>query len=188
MHTLKVIIVDDERPGRENLNAILETYLEGIVVVGMAENISQAKALIDDRKPDLIFLDIALGPENGLEFLKSIPNPSFETIFVTAYEEYAVKAFRTSATDYIVKPIDIDSLMEAVDRVRNKLKNKSETIGDIEIRNKEEFINIFTQDGKELILVDDIVYLQSINYYTKLVLIDEREIITSKTLKAYQTH
>ncbi|MEZ4909565.1 MAG: LytTR family DNA-binding domain-containing protein [Saprospiraceae bacterium] len=181
---LKAIIVDDEKPGRENLKAILHTYLEDIEVIGMAGSIADAQDLLANLQPDVMFLDIELGNENGLDFLKGIENPRFETIFVTAYEEYAVRAFRTSAIDYLVKPIDIDSLKEAIEKVTIKLKSKIDF--DSQVQKIDDFIKISTQDGKELISMDEILYLQSINYYTKLVLVDGREIISTRTLKDYQ--
>jgi two-component system, LytTR family, response regulator len=193
MKKLTALIIDDEKPGRENLNAILSAYFKDIKVVGMAEDTINARKLMNEKKPDIVFLDIELGAESGLDLLKSIHEPTFETIFVTAYEEYAVKAYRTNATDYLLKPIDIDDLKDAIQKIKAKLDAKKvispvETISNESLATplSDTYIKVITQDGFELISPDDIIYLKSINYYTNIVLNDSRELITTKTLKDYQ--
>lgn len=192
MKKLKVIIVDDEKPGRENLKAIINTYFEDIEVAGLAENIDEARKLISEHTLDIVFLDIELGADVGFDLLASIPDPSFETIFVTAYEEYAVKAFRTKATDYLLKPVDIDDLRDAILKVKSKIKQKKSQALDEKLMHPSNtqtttmFLRVSTQDGVEMISYHDILYLQSINYYTNIVLLSGREIICSKTLKEYE--
>lgn len=194
MKKWKVLIIDDEKPGRDNLQAILTDYFDDISIVGQAENIDQAKSKIFETKPDFIFLDVELGSETGLDLLSSIPDPEFEVIFVTAYEEYAVKAFRTKATDYLLKPIDIDELRDAILKVKSIIELKESKLLNEQLQNavdthsaSNKFLRINAQDGVELISYSDILYLQSISYYTKIVMIEGREILTSKTLKDYET-
>lgn len=190
---LRALIIDDERPSRDNLKAILVDYFEDIHIIGQAGSVDEALTLLNELNPDLIFLDVQLGPRTGLELLTLFPEPEFETVFITAYDEYAVKAFRTNATDYLLKPIDIDDLREAILKVKSKIKAKREK----EVKDQTDaahnvalgtanFIKINTQDGTEYIAYQDILYLQSINYYTNIVLNDGREIITTKILKDYE--
>ena len=118
---LKAVIIDDEKPGRENLKAILRDYFDDIEVIGEANDIMTGIKLLEAQTPDLVFLDIELGMSTGLELLSFFEKPAFEVIFITAYEDYAVKAFRTIATDYLLKPIDIDELRDAILKVKEKI-------------------------------------------------------------------
>ena len=190
---LRALIIDDEKPSRDNLQAILQEYFKDIDVIGQAENPDDGANLIRNMQPDLVFLDVQMGTSTGLELLNVFPEPTFETIFITAYDEYAVKAFRTKAADYLLKPIDLDDLKDAILNVMSIIKTKElanlndqSTIDDINIPTSQHFIKVHTQDGTELISHDDILYIQSINYYTNIVLNDGREIISTKILKEYE--
>jgi len=121
---LNALIIDDEKPSRDNLQAILKEYFKEIEVIGQAENADDGVNLIRDLKPDLIFLDVQMGTSTGLDLLSEFPEPTFETIFITAYDEYAVKAFRTKAADYLLKPIDLEDLKDALDKVASIIKTK----------------------------------------------------------------
>jgi two-component system LytT family response regulator len=186
---LRSLIIDDEAPGRENLCAILRSYFPDIEIVDTAVSYEDAEKKISLLKPDLLFLDIQLGMQSGLDLLQSYTNPPFEVIIITAYDQYAVRAFRTIATDYIMKPIDIEELKSALERVRENIELKV-------IKRRLEERDISTQmtgtlkvnanDGFELIPYDDILYIQSFNYYGNVVLTSSREIITSRHLKEYE--
>ncbi len=190
---LNALIIDDEKPSRDNLQAILKEYFKEIEVIGQAENADDGANLIRDLKPDLIFLDVQMGTSTGLDLLSEFPEPTFETIFITAYDEYAVKAFRTKAADYLLKPIDLEDLKDALDKVASIIKTKRlVSLNDkvatekLAFNPSNNFIKVHTQDGTELISHEDILYIQSINYYTNIVLNDGREIISTKILKEYE--
>jgi two-component system LytT family response regulator len=186
---LRALVVDDEAPGRENLCAILKSYFPDVNVVDTAATYEDAEKKISVLKPDLLFLDIQLGMQSGLDLLKSLKNPQLEVVIVTAYDQYAVKAFRTIASDYIMKPVDIDELKTALDRIRENIELKS-IRKRLEERNlsgkKSGTLKVNATDGIELIPYDEILYIQSFNYYGNVVLTNQREIITSRHLKDYE--
>ena len=104
---MKGIIIDDEARSRRLLHALCEEYCNGLEIIGLANSVNEAKMLIAEEKPDLVFLDIRMPVESGFELLKSYKNDFyFEVIFTTAYDEYAVEAFQFAAIDYLLKPID----------------------------------------------------------------------------------
>ncbi|MBK9734231.1 MAG: response regulator [Saprospiraceae bacterium] len=190
---INAVIVDDEAPSRHNLQAILKDYFPEIHLAGMAEEMVSAYDLIMSSKPNLVFLDMELVDKTGFQLLELFEKPEFEVIFVTAYEDYAVKAYRSIAIDYILKPIDIDEIRDAILKVKNKLSSKeiekakdTEVAFNANIGNKGAYLNVSTSDGFEMISIDDILYLHSINFYTNIVLNNKREIITSRHLKDYE--
>jgi two-component system, LytTR family, response regulator len=189
---LKAVIIDDEKPGRENLKAILKDYFNDIEVVGEANDIMSGIKLLEEQTHELVFLDIELGMSTGLELLSFFEKPAFEVIFITAYEDYAVKAFRTIATDYLLKPIDIDELRDAILKVKEKIISKysqrlltQSTVLD-QTNDNNGHLKISSVEGIELVPLKDILYLKSINYYTNIILVNGKEIITSKHLKDYE--
>src|SRR5690242_15259365 len=120
--SLQVLIVDDEKKACTNLKNILLEFVDpGIVIAGIANSTAEAESLIADTTPDAIFLDIEMPTENAFHFLDRISPVNFEVIFVTAYEEYAVRAFRLNAVDYILKPISIAELKKAVQRLKDRI-------------------------------------------------------------------
>ncbi len=115
MKTFKTILVEDERLAREELKSLLKDYLE-IDIIGEAKNGEEGIALIKEQKPDLVFLDINMPGMNGFEMLKHLEEIP-RVIFVTAYDEYALKAFEVNALDYILKPVDPERLREAIQKL-----------------------------------------------------------------------
>lgn len=113
---IKVLIVDDELNGRENLRGVLQTYCPEIEIVGEANCALAAIALIQSTNPSLVFLDIEMLGGNGFQVLEFFKNPTFQVVFVTAYDQYAIKAIRLSALDYILKPIDLMLVKAAIDK------------------------------------------------------------------------
>src|SRR5688572_30566455 len=102
---IRSIIVDDEQKSRENLKVLLTDFCQGVEVVAMCQDVSEAMEMIPKCKPDVVFLDIQLRKETGFDILEKLKNIDFEIIFTTAYSEYATKAFRFAAIDYLMKPI-----------------------------------------------------------------------------------
>lgn len=121
---LKVIIVDDEVASVRTLELLLNAYCPNITLVGTGQSVKEGISLISEHNPDIVFLDIEMPEANGFELLEQLPDLNFEVIFITAYNQYAIKAFKFSAIDYILKPIDIDELVKAVEKVSELRKAK----------------------------------------------------------------
>src|SRR5688572_30097861 len=117
---LKIVIIDDEKNSREGLKNLLAEFCPDTEVVGMAGNIAEGLAQIQTLQPDLVLLDIEMQSATGFDLLEKVPEIRFDVIFTTAYEQYAIKAIKFSAMDYLLKPIDVKELVQAVERVQNK--------------------------------------------------------------------
>jgi two-component system LytT family response regulator len=162
MKKIKVIIIDDERLAREELKRALSAY-DDFVLVGEAENADYAKELIENQKPDLIFLDIQMPEKSGFDLLESLDNVP-EVLFVTAYNQYAVQAFEVNALDYLMKPIREERFSKAIEKVRNTIKLKSSSDNAVADR------KIFIKDGEKrfFIQLDEIYLIESLENYTRL--------------------
>lgn len=123
--TINTIIIDDEENARSNLKLILDDFCPTINVLGEAGSAEEARKLIAELKPDLLFLDINMPNEDGFELLDSIENKNFSVIFITAHNQFALKALKAGAIDYIEKPIDIEDLQNAISKVSVNDNNAS---------------------------------------------------------------
>ncbi|MEN9998919.1 MAG: hypothetical protein RI922_1909 [Bacteroidota bacterium] len=170
MKTLKTILVEDERLAREELKSLLKDYLE-IDIIGEAKNGEEGIALIKEQKPDLVFLDINMPGMNGFEMLKNLEEIP-RVIFVTAYDEYALKAFEVNAMDYILKPVDPERLREAI----QKLSSEDDFVSgqSAGIARKDRFLTVndrvFIKDGEKCWFVElsKIRMLESDGNYVKV--------------------
>lgn len=191
MSMIQAVVVDDEKKGRDLLINVLSKYCPEVEVTGQAENITQAYQEIQEKNPDLVFLDIEMPNGNGFDLLKKFDHVSFEIIFTTAYDHYAIKAIKYSALDYLLKPIDIDDLQEAVDKVIRKRKDPIQTDQSINLLlsaltgKQTKKIAIPDQDGITLVEVKDIVKCQSDGNYTQIFLTDNSKLTSTRTLKEY---
>lgn len=120
MNTLKSVIVEDEISSQNTLKNMLNDFCDGIEVSGIAGTVDESIKLIQKVKPDIVFLDIDLPEKNGFQLLDYFPDASFEIIFTTAHNQYAIKAFKLSAIDYLLKPIDLEELRLAISKVADK--------------------------------------------------------------------
>lgn len=187
---IKSIIVDDEKHGRENLAGLLKEYCREINIVGEAASVEEAIKLINECKPDLIFLDIEMPGKNGFELLEHFHQFDFEVIFVTAYDSYAIKAIRFSAADYILKPINYKELQNAVHKVAAIIRSKKENY---RLRNlldniqqpQHAKIGLPTSDKVDFVDVNDIVYCKSEGSYTTIYLLD-KQILVSKNIGEFE--
>lgn len=193
MHLITAVIVDDEQNARENLEVLLRENCEKLQVSGMAATVSSAVALIQEVNPDLLFLDIEIGEGSGFDILRRIPDFEGEIIFVTAFSQYAIKSFKFSAIDYLLKPIDIDDLVMAVERARKRIQktdqgqNLAQFLTNlVEKDRKSRKIGLPVQSGVHFYPLEEIVRLQSQSNYTTFYLTSGREILVSKTLKEYE--
>lgn len=187
---INAIIIDDEAKARESLKKTITSYCPEINILAMGNNVDEAVKLINQLSPDLVFLDIEMPNGNGFTLFDKIKNPPFSTIFTTAYEEYAIKAFRIAALDYLTKPIDFRQLQEAVIRYKNKQKielkeQRLELLIENITNRPSEFNKIALPDneGYTMIKISDIIYCQADSSYTIVHLLNGKKIITSKLLK-----
>lgn len=178
---LRAIIIDDERKSRENLELLIGSFIQNIEIVGTASSVRTGIVAIETYKPDLIFLDIHLADGDGFQVLESVHDKNQNVIFVTGHEEHAVKAFRSDAVDYLLKPVCIEHLQGAVDRVRKRylalLTEGTSRVGQI---------SLSTNKGLQFLRTDEIVYCKGDGAYTYFHLKNGTRITTSKNLKAYE--
>ncbi|MBL7884654.1 MAG: response regulator [Bacteroidia bacterium] len=188
---IKAIIIDDEERARNTLSSLLYEYCKDIEVVDKASNVPDGVISINKYKPDVVFLDIEMPEYNGFELLEFFNEINFEIIFVTAYSQYAIRAFEVSATDYLLKPVDIDALMKAVEKI--KIKQNQTTIQKRLELLKESFSNeeikkiaLPMADGLLFIEVKDIILLEADGAYTTVFLKNGSKIVVSKKLKFFE--
>jgi len=190
---IKTIIVDDEKKARETIANILKLYCKNALVAGEADSVSKAIELIEEVKPQLVLLDIDMPGGNGFELLKRYKTPDFKIIFITAYEEFAVKAFKFSALDYILKPINPDELVDAINKAEETLDKEQMTLklesflANIDnITREVKKIVLKTAESIHVINVPDIVRCEADRNYTVFYISDGRKILVSNTLKEYE--
>lgn len=184
---ISAVIVDDEENGRHNLKSLLEQFCPEVEVVGMAADAASGVKLIRDVKPRLVFLDIEMPGGTGFDLLNSIRPVDFAVIFTTAYSEYAVKAFKVEAHDYLLKPIDVLELQQAVNRIaQDSPVTRSEAppadTGDKKVRR----IGLASLEGYEFVDVDKIMYLRSEGNYTHVHLDTKERIVVSRKLGDFE--
>ncbi len=190
---LKAIIVDDEKLSRETIANILKLYCNTILVVAEAENVKTAYSLIKQHHPDIVFLDIDMPGGTGFDLLKKYDTIPFNVIFITAYQEHAVRAFKFSAIDYLLKPIHPDELIEAVKKAevmadKNNLSLRLEAfLNNFNSPNAEnKRIVLKTSDQIYLVNVKDIIHCESDGNYTYFFTADSKKILVSTTIKEYE--
>ena len=191
--TLKALIVDDEFNARNNLKILIDEFCPELKIVGLVESAEEARIIIEKEKPDVVFLDIAMPKEDGFSLLKSYENRDFSVVFTTAYNEYALKAFKENAIDYLEKPISIDDLQKAVQKVlkvhgSNEQRTPAEIseLVDEAMEGKNDRISIPTRDGYVIIRNTDIIHLEASDNYTMIYLIDGSRHLSSKNIKVYE--
>lgn len=191
---IRTIIVDDETKSREIVREILSQYCEQVEIVGEARSAAEAKQLIEHIGPDLVLLDIFMPNGTGFDLLQQISPISFEVIFITAYDEYAIQAVRSCALDYLLKPVNIMELREAIERARqkigSKLQNKElqvlrENLGQpAPIHHK---LAIPDKDGLRFVLMQQIVRMEADGSYTYIYMHNNEKILSTRHLKEYES-
>ena len=185
------IIIDDEFNAREFLKKLITRYFsEKITVVDTCNSVSSGVQAIHKYQPDLVFLDIQMPKENGLELFSHFDETQFKVIFTTAYKEFAISAIKYAVLDYLLKPINYIDLLSAVKRFEAQkktmlTKHNTETLLENMVNNDVTFnkVALPTHNGYELIKLNSILYCQSESNYCRVVCLDGREILLSKTLK-----
>jgi two-component system LytT family response regulator len=190
---ISAVIIEDEQISREILTNYLQSYCEYVDILGEASNIKDGEALIKSKNPDLVFLDIEMPYGNGFDLLENIQNINFEVIFITAFSDYAIKAINLSASSYLLKPIDIDELITAVDKVKTNIEQQNEVFSTKvladnikSISKRDQKMVIPQMDGFEVIKICDIIRAEAADNYTILYLEDNKKYTLSKTLKYYE--
>lgn len=190
---MKVIIVDDETLVAKNLELLLNRYCPDVIIEGIAHSAKDAEALIKDKRPDIIFLDVEMPHGNGFDLLKRFDQINFGVIFVTAFDHYAIKAIKYSAIDYLLKPIDINELVAAVAKAQAQMKNKSVSQGlNLLLQNlaqpaaRLQKLTLPTMDGMIFVNIDEILYCKSDGNYTSFYLVNGQNPMATRQIGTYE--
>ncbi|QBA63335.1 LytR/AlgR family response regulator transcription factor [Muriicola soli] len=185
---LRALVIDDEISGREILKNYLRDYCSHVEILGEAGAVSEGIELIEKKQPNLVFLDVEMPFGNAFDLLERLPDRTFETVFVTAYDQYAKDALNQHAAYYLMKPINIDELIKAVAYVE-EIISKEELLHDqiltASAKKVEGKITVPQLDGFQVLNVSEILYCIADDNYTEI-FTGDRKIVASKTLKFFE--
>ena len=191
---MKALIIEDEQKSREMLSDILKKYYPKIAILGLAKNVAEAVELIEKTKPNLLFLDISMPDGTGFDVLEKTLGHHFDIIFTTATDKHALKAIKYSACDYLLKPIDLDELQDAINRVEKKravvmpsMENLQFLIQNLK-RTDDNYnkISLPTGNAFEIIQIKDIIRCEADGSYTNFFLVSGKKLMVSASLKHYE--
>jgi len=182
--SIKGIIVDDELSGRENLKTLIENYCTEIEIIGTASSSVEAKQMLEYLTPDVIFLDINMPVLDGFDFLENIDCSKFKIVFVTAHTEYAIKAIKAKAVDYLLKPINIKELQQSVKRLMN-CSDLQPNDNLVSSKQTDKLVLPFSY-GFKVMNTDEIIRLEAEDCYTHIVSTNEKKLTVSKTLRDFE--
>ena len=189
---IRAIIIDDEPKGREILKNLLTKNCHNVEIIATANSADSGAEAIRKFRPDLIFLDIEMPGGNGFQLLEKTSDLDFDVIFTTAYSQYAIKAIRFSALDYLLKPVKPEELRDAVGKVEKKLSSQTTSRQNVDTllsnikENLPKKVVIPNATGAENVLLDDIVQCSADGNYTNIFLKGGKKILVAKTLKDYE--
>lgn len=184
---IKTLIIEDEHYIRKGLIAQIKMLDVDLDIIGECESVSEAVVVAKACKPDLIFLDINLVGGTGFDFLEQTKELDFKVIFTTAYEEYALKALKNGAVDYILKPVEIDELEGAINKVLTTEKSKERLEVSIEhLNGNKDRLVLSLQDSFQVVEFKDLMYCQSDKGYTTFYLQNNRKFMVSKPIKEFE--
>jgi len=196
MSEIKAIIVDDEQHCIEALQTMLQKKCPEVTVLAGVKSVQEAKELVDELQPDLVFLDVEMPHQNGFELLKMYDKVNFEVIFTTAYEQYALKAIKFNALDYLLKPFSVKELQDALEKVKEKQQTrlKDQSVSPLEIfmqnmktlQQTHKKIALPTINGLVFMPVQKIVRCESTGNYTKIFFTDKKHLMVSRPLKEFE--
>ena len=190
---IRTVLVDDETDSIRVLQKLLEKYCPQVAVVGTAEGVETALAVIQGTRPDLLFLDIEMMQGNAFDLLNQLQPLTFQVIFVTAFDNYAIRAFKYSAVDYLLKPVDIDELVTAVDRVAERSQQKNiidqmqvflDNMGTFNLATQK--MAVPTVDGLIFINLKEVVRLEAKSSYTQILMENGEVVTATRTIKDYE--
>ncbi|MCE2712367.1 MAG: LytTR family DNA-binding domain-containing protein [Cryomorphaceae bacterium] len=189
----KAVIIDDSSQARKLLKLMLLELAPEVTLVGEAENVDEGLKLIENEQPDAVFLDIEMPGKTGIQLAEILLERNFKgnVVFTTAYNAYAIKAFRLSAIDYLLKPIQEDQLTEAVKKLKEEKKNRDNqsrlnALSENLREERNEMLCIPSQSGFEYLPVSEIEYLEADGSYVKIYCINNRSLTVSKNLKYFE--
>lgn len=190
---IKALVVDDEAPSREVMTNYLRDYCKDVEVIATASSVKTAYRAIRRHNPDVVFLDIEMPDGKGFDLLKMFSKINFRVIFVTAYAEYAIRAFRVNAADYLLKPVKIDELEAAVEKIRNENRwtfegeKFNELLRSLSENNSfQPTIVVSSIKGFEVLKIKEIIMCKADSYCTNFYMEGKKKVISSKNLKQYE--
>lgn len=192
MEKLRTLIIDDEAPARELLAGILENYCHRTELIGFADGVQNGLKAIKSLKPDLVLLDVNLEDGNAFDLLREFNEIPFALIFVTAYENYALNAFRFSAVDYIMKPVNIDDLVKAVQKAADKLEQASlglklkNFFDNLNSKPEDKKIVLKTQESIHIVKLSDIIRCEADHNYCTFYFVNGKKIVVSRNLGEFE--
>ncbi|HVU96483.1 MAG TPA: LytTR family DNA-binding domain-containing protein [Puia sp.] len=190
---IRTILVDDEIDSIRVLSRLLETFCPKVSIVGTANGVDTAADIIRETRPDLVLLDIEMSQGNAFDLLNRLMPLEFQVIFVTAFDSYAIRAFKYSAVDYLLKPVDIDDLRSAIDRVREKPQTNDlveqmrillSNVGMLQVSHQKMAIPTIT--GLNFVPVQDILRFEAKGSYTVIYLSNGETVMATRTLREYE--
>jgi two-component system, LytTR family, response regulator len=192
MEKLRAILIDDELNSLQNLQQKLEGFCPDVAIIAVTQKPEEGIVLIRQHQPDVVFLDIEMPRMSGFRMLEQLGDYDFDIIFTTAYNHYSVDAIRISAFDYLVKPIGIEELQHAVERLSKSLHLQTKEKIDIlkkslnNSHSQEDKIAISTSEGIEFIPIKNIIHIESKSNYSKIFLTDNKSMMVTKILKDFE--
>lgn len=187
---MKAIIIDDEKDSRTILANYLNKYCPDIFVCGVGDSVSSGLLEIKKHNPDIVFLDIEMPYGNGFDLLDKIEDIQFETVFVTAFDNYAIQALNQSAAYYLLKPIDIDELIKAVEKIRKERTEANYTQhARVLMENKRgpnQKVMLPTLEGFEIVNINTIIYCEAADNFTKFHFEHDQPLLICRTLKYFE--
>ena len=195
---IRAIIIDDEPLAIESLEIILKKKCRDDVQVIATSNSPQlGRSLIEEHKPDLVFLDIEMPGMSGIDLVRSFTNPAFRVVFITAFDAYAIEALRLSAIDYLLKPVEVDDIVRVVAKIKSEIKKNENLLGS-QLQNLEKLlsqstvssesrIGIAMSDKIVFVNISDILYCEAKGVYTNIYLRDGKKILASKPLGDFES-
>ena len=196
MDTIKAIIVDDEEYARSSLFFLLQENCPDVQIAGIAKSVTEARILFDQNPVDLVFLDIAMPGKNGFELIAAAQQHGVHVVFTTAFDQYALRAIKANALDYLLKPIDIDELKETVDKASKYIRLDRQRAGQQdnlsnlrqELTERKTITKLSLPNGQGYTMVDfnSIIHIEADSNYSIFNLSDKEKITVSKSLKEYE--
>ena len=187
---VKAILIDDEKNSRDVLRQLISRYCPQIQVIAEADGYHSARAVLEQFRPDVIFLDVQMPDGSGFQLLESLNAIEFEVVFTTAFDQYAIQAIKYSALDYLLKPIDLEELQQTVDKILKVRQipsiNKKVEVLLQSLKFPEKFPNrviLHTSDTIHVVDAENIIRCESDDYYTRFFFTDHSTLMVSKTLK-----
>ena len=189
----KIVLIDDEKKIQNTLKGIIESFVENVEIVALANNVAEGIEQINKCQPDIVFLDIDMPDGTGFDLLKKLSQINFSLIFCTAFDQYAVEAFKYNAIDYILKPFDVEDVKKAINKAQNSLKFREQQVSVEQLLSqikaptkKKETIVLKTLSDIFIVKIKEIYNCQSDGGYTTFMFEDNKKVTVSNSLKDYE--